>query len=57
MGSRIGDEEDSAFVELFFDKQNKKEKKIRRKNKNTSLLSKWRPCHTERERERERERS
>jgi hypothetical protein len=58
MGSRIGEEEDSAFVELFFDEQNKKRKKKRRrkKNKNTSLLSKWRPCHTERERERERER-
>ncbi len=58
MGSRIGEEEDSAFVELFFDEQNKKKKKKRRrkKNKNTSLLSKWRPCHTERERERKRER-
>ncbi len=37
-------------------KQKKEKEKKTEKNKNTSLLSKWRPCHTERERERKRER-
>jgi hypothetical protein len=60
MGSRIGEEEDSAFVELFFDEQNKKKKKKRRRKKIKIQAFSANGDHViqrERERERERERS
>jgi hypothetical protein len=59
MGSRIGEEEDSAFVELFFDEQNKKKKKKRRRKKIKIQAFSANGDHViqrEREREKERER-